>query len=187
MASLLSGCKVYAPRERRVGSDERDCNKARRGREWSGTHIASASPMTVHELWRLMKQALERLGGRLRAQHGRGAVVLHAFLDRAAAHHRHRGRRILLRRRRRARRALRAALGPHRQRRRARDRADAASASSPKEGAIAARSASSLLIVGATTVLGELQNALDRIWRAPAVKKSSGLMASRARGCCRSR
>ena len=32
-----------------------------------------------------------------------------------------------------------------------------------------------LLAVGATTVFGELQSDLDRIWKAPAVKKSEGL------------
>src|SRR4030095_10052640 len=32
-----------------------------------------------------------------------------------------------------------------------------------------------LLIVGATTVFGELQTDLDRIWKAPAAKKPEGL------------
>jgi membrane protein len=50
-----------------------------------------------------------------------------------------------------------------------------ASASTPKEGAIAAAIGFVVLIVGATTVLGELQNALDRIWRAPALKKTGGV------------
>ena len=35
-------------------------------------------------------------------------------------------------------------------------------------------SASSLLLIGATTVFGELQDALDRIWRAPARERSGG-------------
>ena len=48
-------------------------------------------------------------------------------------------------------------------------------ANQPKEGAIAAISSLVLLIIGATTVLGELQNALDRIWRAPAERKPSGV------------
>src|SRR5688572_30727149 len=48
-------------------------------------------------------------------------------------------------------------------------------ASQPKEGAIAAGTSLVLLIIGATTVLGELQNALDRIWRAPAERKRSGV------------
>jgi membrane protein len=43
-----------------------------------------------------------------------------------------------------------------------------ASASQPKEGAIAATVGVLVLLLGATTVFGELQNALDRIWRAPA-------------------
>ena len=34
-----------------------------------------------------------------------------------------------------------------------------------------------VLLIGATTVFGELQDALDRIWRAPARSKSSGLMS----------
>ena len=48
-------------------------------------------------------------------------------------------------------------------------------ANQPKEGAIAAISSLVLLIIGATTVLGELQNALDRIWCAPAERKPSGV------------
>lgn len=48
-------------------------------------------------------------------------------------------------------------------------------ANQPKEGAIAAISSLVLLIIGATTVLGELQNALDRIWRAPAERRPSGV------------
>src|SRR5687767_14711760 len=48
-------------------------------------------------------------------------------------------------------------------------------ANQPKEGAIAAATSLALLIVGATTVLGELQNALDRIWRAPAERKRRGV------------
>ena len=50
-----------------------------------------------------------------------------------------------------------------------------ASASKPAEGAIAAGVGFLFLIVGATTVLGELQNALDRIWRAPAMPESGGI------------
>lgn len=50
-----------------------------------------------------------------------------------------------------------------------------ASASTPKEGVIAAAVGFVVLVVGATTVLGELQNALDRIWRAPALKKTGGI------------
>jgi membrane protein len=43
-----------------------------------------------------------------------------------------------------------------------------ASVSNPKEGIIASVIGVFVLLLGATTVFGELQNALDRIWRAPA-------------------
>jgi membrane protein len=43
-----------------------------------------------------------------------------------------------------------------------------ASVSDPKEGIIATVIGVLVLLLGATTVFGELQNALDRIWRAPA-------------------
>lgn len=49
------------------------------------------------------------------------------------------------------------------------------SANKPKEGAIAALVSVFVLVLGATTVLGELQNALDRIWRAPAEMKKGGI------------
>jgi membrane protein len=49
-----------------------------------------------------------------------------------------------------------------------------AAADKPKEGAIATVIGVLVLLLGATTVFGELQNALDRIWRAPARQKSSG-------------
>jgi len=49
------------------------------------------------------------------------------------------------------------------------------SVSEPKEGIIATLIGIFVLILGATTVFGELQNALDRIWRAPARKDASGL------------
>jgi membrane protein len=45
----------------------------------------------------------------------------------------------------------------------------------PTEGVVATVLGIGLLVVGATTVFGELQDALDRIWRAPARAKSSGL------------
>jgi membrane protein len=48
------------------------------------------------------------------------------------------------------------------------------SARRPEEGGIAALISLGLLVIGATTVLGELQNDLDRIWRAPTQKKSGG-------------
>ena len=47
-----------------------------------------------------------------------------------------------------------------------------ASVSEPKKGAAGAVVGTVLLLVGATTVFGELQNAFDRIWRAPAKDKS---------------
>lgn len=49
-----------------------------------------------------------------------------------------------------------------------------AAASDPKDGIIATVIGVAVLILGATTVFGELQNALDRIWRAPARQRSSG-------------
>lgn len=49
------------------------------------------------------------------------------------------------------------------------------SANKPTEGAIAAVISFGVLVLGATTVLGELQNNLDRIWRAPAQKKAGGV------------
>ena len=51
----------------------------------------------------------------------------------------------------------------------------AKSAQSQQEGATAALVSFLVLVVGATTVLGELQNALDRIWRAPEALKPGGL------------
>jgi membrane protein len=50
-----------------------------------------------------------------------------------------------------------------------------ASVSEPKEGIIATVIGVFVLLLGATTVFGELQNALDRIWRAPARENVSGL------------
>ncbi|HVG05456.1 MAG TPA: YihY/virulence factor BrkB family protein, partial [Burkholderiaceae bacterium] len=49
------------------------------------------------------------------------------------------------------------------------------SVSKPTEGATATVIGVVLLIIGATTVFGELQDALDRIWRAPERDKTSGL------------
>jgi membrane protein len=49
------------------------------------------------------------------------------------------------------------------------------SAATQKEGIVAAIISFAVLIVGATTALGELQNALDRIWRAPGASKPSGI------------
>jgi membrane protein len=47
-------------------------------------------------------------------------------------------------------------------------------ADKPTEGMIATIIGAFVLLIGATTVFGELQNALDRIWRAPARIQSSG-------------
>ena len=45
----------------------------------------------------------------------------------------------------------------------------------PTEGIVATAIGIALLVVGATTVFGELQDALDRIWRAPAREQDTGL------------
>jgi len=50
-----------------------------------------------------------------------------------------------------------------------------ASVSKPSEGIAATVIGIGVLMIGATTVFGELQDALDRIWRAPARDKSGGL------------
>ena len=50
-----------------------------------------------------------------------------------------------------------------------------ASVSKPAEGITATVVGLGVLMIGATTVFGELQDALDRIWRAPARDKSGGL------------
>ena len=47
-------------------------------------------------------------------------------------------------------------------------------ADKPREGAAAGVIGVLALLIGATTVFGELQNALDRIWRAPARQQTSG-------------
>jgi membrane protein len=48
------------------------------------------------------------------------------------------------------------------------------SADKPEGGTLATLAGTAMLLLGAMTVFGELQNALDRIWRAPARKKTSG-------------
>ncbi len=48
------------------------------------------------------------------------------------------------------------------------------SADRPHGGLIATATGIAMLLLGATSVFGELQNALDRIWRAPARQKTSG-------------
>ena len=50
------------------------------------------------------------------------------------------------------------------------------SVSEPKEGVAATTIGIVLLLIGATSVFGELQDALDRIWRAPARDRSGGLL-----------
>ncbi|MDP9043509.1 MAG: YihY/virulence factor BrkB family protein, partial [Pseudomonadota bacterium] len=50
-----------------------------------------------------------------------------------------------------------------------------AGASKPEHGIIGIVLGVAVLVVGATTVFGELQDALDRIWRAPARPADSGL------------
>ena len=50
-----------------------------------------------------------------------------------------------------------------------------ASASEPSTGAIATVASIVGLLIGATTAFNEIQNDLDRIWRAPAAEKASGI------------
>jgi membrane protein len=49
------------------------------------------------------------------------------------------------------------------------------SVSEPEEGTAGAVVGTVLLLIGATTVFGELQNAFDRIWRAPGKDKEGGI------------
>jgi membrane protein len=46
----------------------------------------------------------------------------------------------------------------------------------PRQGIVATVAGIVLLVVGATTVFGELQDAFDRIWRAPARQTSNGML-----------
>ncbi len=48
-------------------------------------------------------------------------------------------------------------------------------ADKPKQGIVSTVIGIAVLLLGAMTVFGELQNALDRIWRAPARAKTSGI------------
>lgn len=52
-----------------------------------------------------------------------------------------------------------------------------ASVSKPSTGVLGAIAGGVILLIGATTVFGELQDAMDRIWRAPVRKTTSGLWA----------
>jgi membrane protein len=49
------------------------------------------------------------------------------------------------------------------------------SSSKPAQGITASAISIVVLVVGATTVFSELQNALDRIWKVPAAQKKSGI------------
>jgi membrane protein len=49
-------------------------------------------------------------------------------------------------------------------------------ANKPGKSALATIAGVALLLLGATAVFGELQSALDRIWRTPAPKKESGIL-----------
>ncbi|MEO8154745.1 MAG: YihY/virulence factor BrkB family protein [Rhizobacter sp.] len=49
------------------------------------------------------------------------------------------------------------------------------SVSKPAEGALATAIGTTVLLIGATSVFAELQDALDRIWRAPVRDRSSGV------------
>src|SRR5687768_1318715 len=51
------------------------------------------------------------------------------------------------------------------------------SVSSPEEGKAGTVIGTVLLLIGATTVLSELQDAFDRIWRVPAKDKNGGILA----------
>src|SRR5687768_6233456 len=50
------------------------------------------------------------------------------------------------------------------------------SVSEPEEGVAGTVIGTVLLLIGATTVFGELQNAFDRIWRAPGKDKKEGIL-----------
>ena len=52
------------------------------------------------------------------------------------------------------------------------------SANKPVKGVVATIVSVIVLIIGATTVFGELQSALDRIWQVPPAEKLSGLWAT---------
>jgi membrane protein len=49
------------------------------------------------------------------------------------------------------------------------------SANEPAQGVVATIVGAVTLLIGATTVFGELQSAVDRIWEVPAAKQASGI------------
>jgi membrane protein len=61
-----------------------------------------------------------------------------------------------------------------------------ASVSKPAEGMASTAIGMALLLIGATSVFGELQDALDRIWRAPARDRRWPVGHWCAPACCRS-
>jgi len=52
-----------------------------------------------------------------------------------------------------------------------------ASASQPSHGLVASAVGFAALLLGATSVLAELQSSLDRIWRQPAIAQTAGWVA----------
>src|SRR5690349_20349092 len=91
-----------------------------------------------------------RVVRRLRAEHGRGARLLRAVLDRAAGADRRRPGQL---------RGLIGDAGALAIEAMLKD------ARRPGQGLLAAEVGGIALLVGATSVFGELQDALDRIWR----------------------
>ena len=141
-------------------------------------------------LWSMTRESVSAWMRRLRTEHGCGHRVLHGVFDRAAAHHRHRRRGLLLRQRRRERVSVRAARGPARRAgRRGRPGHGREREQHRTRASSRASSASCCSSIGATTVFAELQSDLDRIWKAPAVKKTGGPVgtAPRPRAVVRAR
>jgi membrane protein len=105
------------------------------------------------------------------------------FLARAAAADRGVDRRPRLRARRRPRRDLRRAARRDRRRRRLPPpRPSCEASTSRRKGLVGTVVGLATLVVGAASVFGELQNALDRIWRAPA-RPARDCGRCCARGC----
>jgi membrane protein len=61
-----------------------------------------------------------------------------------------------------------------------------ASVNQPSEGIVASAVGIGVMLFGATKVFGELQDSLDRIWRAPARDSRAGCGGCCERDCCRS-